>query len=819
MITRKKVWSLLGLGCLLAIAWLPVWGQPPEPAPRLLKSGTAERLRGGSVMLNYEQVDIKLLARLMAELTGKNIVVDPSVNGQITVISSRKVSSAEAWRIFEVALNRAGFELFDRGGFVQVLPIKDASRLGPVLVNPSNRKKGTIIGVIVLKEADVNQMQNALRPLLSPGGSLFPYPPSKAIVVADQARIVSRIAAAAKELDIAHPSALVSVVFPKYAEAKMLAPMIESLVNRPGLQPLQRVQVKFFEPSNAVVIYGDKNQIAQVKGLPKATRCARIGSRGCGRTEVFRLISLQNATAEDIASILAEMLSEKAALQQQRQQTSAVLRQANAGGAQPAGAANNRGTPQPTANGQPVADNGGGKALPFVSAKVASDPETNSLIFYLSPSEYEEVKQLVAILDAPRKQVLVTAVVAEVSLERVLQTSSAFQVLTDGGLISTFNGGLTEEGLLSFLAGGNFVVGGVGSGNRTINVNGRDVNVPEVFGFAGAQKNNNDFNLISAPRILTEDHKEAEMNVGNVVPFATGARFDNFGQPTITYDYRDVGIKMKVTPHVSQSDSIKLEIEQEVQEVTDFLEQNLGGFGYVVPLISNRNVNTTITVKDGQTLVIGGLISKRTIESMRKIPILGDVPLLKHLFREKRKEEAKTTLFISLTPHIVTQPEMIERIDKPYQDFLQGDRNPRDHQPERRPNEEPFQSPYEGTPKSPTPVKLVPNNNTESGVRIDSLRFLGPLARGRTGQAVVTLINQGKEPMEVVAIGNVREPNGDRKELKAKPVQLSAGQKREVPLPGYAVPQKKGTYEFDVAVWNKDQLVGRLGLPTRVQVK
>ena len=425
-------------------------------------------------------------------------------------------------------------------------------------------------------------------------------------------------------------------------------------MNPPGVPNDQRTVVRAFEPSNAVLIYGSENQIKKVKAM-----LARIDVPEAAPEDVqeprFYVIPLQNASSEDVAAILSEMLSEKADLQQQRLQNNPRLaRQQRGSGGDARGAADAttaETTPDTAATGE---------KQPFVSSVVSADVETNSLIFYVSPGEYTEIAALVEKLDAPRKQVLVTAVVAEVSLGRLLETGASFQALTPGGVLSSFRGGVTEEGLLSFLASGNFVVGAAGTGTRTIDVNGREVQIPELFGFLSAEKQNSDFNLISAPRILTEDHKEAEINVGNVVPFPTGAQFNAFGQPTVTYDYRDVGIKLLVTPHVSQSDTIKLEIEQEIQEVTDFLEQNLGGTGFTVPLISNRDVRTTITVKDGQTLMIGGLISKRTTKTLRKVPILGDIPLIQNLFREMREEEAKTTLFISLTPHIVDVPSEIE---------------------------------------------------------------------------------------------------------------------------------------------------------------
>ncbi len=685
---------------LIAICVLQAWGQPPAPpksSPRLLEGGRAESLRSGRILLNYEDVDIRLMGRLMAELTGRNIVFDQNVQGRLTVLSSREVTPNEAWEIFRVALSRYGFGTVERSGFTQVVPLKDTRTNSKVLVNPRTAPtEGMSMAVLLFKDADVNILQNSIRPLLSEVGVVQPYQPGKALIVADKSEVVARISSVARYLDVAHPGFATSVVFPKYAQAEEVAPTLDQLLNRPGMTNEGRYQIKAFPAANAVLIQGSNEQIKEVKGL-----LARLDVPSAAPEDVqepkFYVYPLQHAQAEDVATILSEMLSEKAALQQQRlQQNPQALRQATA-------SANDAGNPAGAQQPGAPAQNQSGEKLPFVSAKVASDPETNSLVLYVSPSEYKEVVALVQQLDAPRRQILVTAVVAEVTLSEILERGAAFQVLTDGGIISTFNGGLTEEGLLSFLASGQFVAGSVGAGTRTIEVNGRDVEVPELFAFLTGQNTNSDFNLISAPRVMTEDHKEAEINVGNVVPFATGAQFNNFGQPTVTYDYRDVGINLKVTPHVSQSEKIRLELEQEVQEVTDFLEQDIGGFGYIVPLISNRTVKTTVTVKDGQTFLIGGLISKRTTETMRKVPLLGDIPLIQRLFRELRKEEAKTTLFISLTPHIIEQPEDVHRLDEPYQEFLKGDRAPRDHQHEIRETrkKEEFVSPYDRAPSDP----------------------------------------------------------------------------------------------------------------------
>ena len=830
-IYKTTVLTLLLGVCLLMQGALAQPPQPPPPPETLINDQMREILRSGTVTLNYENLDIRLLGRVMAELTGRNIVYDQNVQGRITVVSSEPVGPEQAWQIFRIALEKYGFGVVESNGITQILPLKDIRKYAPVVKNPTTIQSGMSVGVLVFENADVNLMQNALRPLLSDIGEIQPYLPGRAIIVTDRAPMVERIAETARYLDKAHTDSLVSTNFPKYAEATEIAPILEELMNPPGIPNDQRTVVRAFEPSNAVLIYGNENQIKKVKAM-----LARVDVPEAAPEDVqeprFYVIPLQNASAEDVAAILSEMLSEKADLQQQRLQNNPRLARQQRGN-NPDG---NRGAADASTAETTPDTAATGEKQPFVSSVVSADVETNSLIFYVSPGEYTEIAALVEKLDAPRKQVLVTAVVAEVSLGRLLETGASFQALTPGGLLSTFRGGVTEEGLLSFLASGNFVIGAAGTGTRTIDVNGREVEVPELFGFISAEKQNSDFNLISAPRILTEDHKEAEINVGNVVPFPTGAQFNAFGQPTVTYDYRDVGIKLLVTPHVSQSDTIKLEIEQEIQEVTDFLEQNLGGTGFTVPLISNRDVRTTITVRDGQTLMIGGLISKRTTKTLRKVPILGDIPLIQNLFRELREEEAKTTLFISLTPHIVDVPSEIERIDRPYREFLEGDRTPSDHQVEKRPDREAFTSPYtkEGgldLTEAPAPkaIRKSDGDNVrvlkvdappeQKGVFLSDLKFTRPPRKGGQARPSVRLTNSESASKELVIIGTVTRPDGSKRELRADAVVLKPGDAREVLLPPVSFKSGAGVYELDLAVWEGDTVRSRLTAPEKIDLK
>lgn len=814
----KIAFLCLGLSLSLGLTG-PAVAQPrgpqgvPAPSGQLITPEMAEQLRSGRILMNYDGLDIKDMAKIMSVLTGQNIVVDDRVQGKITVISSREVTPAEAWDLFKSALRRYGFDVVDRGSYVQVLPSADKRKIAPVLNNPRRVQAGEepVLALLILKQANPDTLQNVVRPLLSETGFMSAYVPGKALVIADRADIVARIASLARHMDTASPRSHQSILFPQYAEAEKIVPVLQQLYMKSGTD----LVIQAFPPANAILIQGQAEQIQQIKKLMARLDIPTAAPDVIEKPRFF-VYALQNAKAEDVAKILSEMLQErKTQTEQQNQQNPTA-------GSTPAPTS----IPSPGAAGQPDVNQpypqystnatGAAEAVrsrTFVSAKVAADAETNSLVLYISPSEYDDLVPVISRLDLARKQVLVTCVVAEVSLGRILTQKANFQVLTPGGVITAFQGGVTEEGLLSFLASGNFLLGAVASGTRTINVGGRDVDVPEAFGLFSALRENSDFNLISAPRVLTQDHKEAEINVGQVVPFATGARFDTFGQPLVTYDYREVGIQLKVTPNISQSTKVRLEIKQKIQEVTDFLQQNLGGFGYVVPIISNRNVNTTLTLDDGETLMIGGLISKKTVETMKKVPLLGDIPVIGRLFQDTRKEEDKTTLFISITPHIVEDGGDLSDVDQPYKKYLTGNQEPGEQQTEPQPTHKP--DPYDPyvTPDAPRV------SNRGAGIYLSEMRFDSPIQLGGVGLPVISVQNARGTDTNIKLVGYLTFPDGRSTRLEEFSLALPAGESADISLPALRFPEQAGLYEYDVRAYVGDEMVARLPVPRQLRLE
>lgn len=805
--------AALGVALLLpwSVARAEAPAQPPAPDGPLMNSRITEALRRGSLLLNFENIDIRVLARMMAELTGRNLVVDDRVQGKVTVLSSREVTPGEAWDIFKTALQRYGFSVLDRGEYIQILPALEARRTSRVLPPGAAAGQGEdlVMAILILRQANPETIQNAVRPLISDAGLLLPYKEGKALVVAERAAVVSRIAEVVRTLDRLQPTAHTSVVFPKHAEAEKLVPVLQQM-----FQGNQEVKILAFAPANAVVILGSAQQILDSKRLLERLD---VPSAAPAKIEPpkFFVYNLQFAKAEDVAKILSEMLAEKqrAAEEQAKENPATRVRPTpeNKPPAEQDQTPGNRLAEAPNATGEVAKP----RTVGFISSKVSADPETNSLVLFVSPSQYDDLRPVIARLDLERQQVQISAVVAEVSLKRVRDVGVNWQALTSGGVVGSFRGGLTEEGLLSYMAGGNFVVGAVGPNTKTIRVNGQDIQVPEFFAFLSALQDDSDFNLISAPRVLTQDNKEALMNVGQVVPFATGGRLDAFGSPMVTFDYREVGIKLEVTPHISQAGKIRMDVNQEIQEVTDFLKQEMSGVSFSAPIVSNRNVKTTVTVGNGETLLIGGLISKRTVQAVKGVPILKDLPLLGGLFRQQSTDEQKTTVFISITPQIVPAGEDLQRLDKPFEPYVNEEGNSGDQQSEDRETRIPGGStPTPSTSTAPLPAATRP----AAAVSLQDFRISKDVGPGRVSRPSVLLRNQEQRPLELILEGTVQQPDGKTAQLEALPVTLGIGEERRIQLPHFAFPNLGGVYHFDLVARLEGEVVARLPNPWQLEL-
>lgn len=609
-------------------------GKDKYKSPVEIEKNISTALKSGKILLNFEDVDVKVLAKIISEITGKNIIVDDRIQGKITIVSATEVTPAQAWKIFVSAVQTKGFSVVDKGNYVKILPEATSKTERMKLEGETTdiTSEDIVVAVIILKNADAEKLKNSLTSLISPNGSISAYEPTNSIVISDLASNVKRLMAIIKNLDIMSKRLELRVYNPKNVSVE---PLVLSIQRTLGILDDRaaagaNLKISAYKPTNSILVYGTKQQILQVEKILRTLDKVQPEME-----QKFKIYYLENGTAEDIAKTLSEMLSEKSKVD--------------------------------------VAEQKGASSAELIAKKVSADKATNALILYVTDAEYDSLLPLIAKLDAPRKQILVSAVVAEVSLRKLMDIGVRWQALYKKGAVG-FMGGLSQQDVYATLASGSFILGAMGQGSTTISSESGGVittnTYPNVFVLLSLLETDSDFNILAAPRLVTADHLEASMNVGSVQPYASGVKFDSNQNPIITYDYKDIGLSLKVTPHISQSQKVRLDINQKIQEITDYLRPTVGQVQYVVPITSQREFKTNVTVEDNQTVIVGGLVSKKMIDVVNKLPILGDIPIIGRAFQNKKTDNEKITLFVFITPHIINNKEDYSEYTKRYQDFL-----------------------------------------------------------------------------------------------------------------------------------------------------
>ncbi|MCD6434070.1 MAG: hypothetical protein J7L14_00480 [Candidatus Diapherotrites archaeon] len=278
--------------------------------------------------------------------------------------------------------------------------------------------------------------------------------------------------------------------------------------------------------------------------------------------------------------------------------------------------------------------------------RVVASKETNSIIVISAPGDYQKIERIIKKLDVKRQQVLVEALILEITLNNDQTLGFDWNALIKtgkgvNGLLSS-NTGLMQQ---SIQTGGLYGLT-IGLLNGTI---------PSVYAILNANRDNTNFKILSTPEIVTLDNQEANITIGEQVPFLTSSRVDENNNVISTYDYKDIGIVLKLTPHVNENGFITMDINQQVKKLvegTSVLEN---------PSVYNREITSKITVKNERTIVIGGLIRDDNVEVEQKVPVLGDIPILGLFFRKKTKNRVRTNLLIFITPHIITnESDMIK---------------------------------------------------------------------------------------------------------------------------------------------------------------
>ena len=569
-----------------------------------------------SVTLNLNNADIHAFISAVSELTGKNFVIDPRVKGQVTVVSAAPTDPEALYEVFLSVLKVNGFAAVPSGKVIKIVPDLNARQEGEGAVVNSSPARSEQIMTAVIPTTYVNaaELVPVLRPLLPQEAHLAATARADALVVADSAANVNRIMRIVRELDRDNAD-LIEVITLKYAEAVPLVTTLQQLLaaapsGTPGMAP----PIAADERSNSVLIGGPPAEKLRIRALIRD-----LDVPGSTNVEKIEVIYLRYATAKDLVPVLQ-----------------AIGDRAKSPGARKSGQG---GVNMPVIS---MVAGGGG------NFQVQADEATNAIIVQAEPDLMLQVREVVAKLDIRRAQVLVEGIIAEVSNNKADElgvqwttsvprdgffAGSSLPGVGAGPITDPFNAQSTPS-LLTGLTLGYFSAGDL----RTL-----------IRALSGDQYTN----VLSTPTLMTLDNAEAEIVVGQNVPFITGSFTNNAttpDNPFQTIERQDVGILLKVKPQINDGDTLTLEIEQEVSSV----DRATNG----ADLITNkRAIKTSVLVDDKQVIVLGGLISDELRENETKIPLLGDIPLIGRLFSNTNSNFIKTNLMVFLRPTIIRDRE------------------------------------------------------------------------------------------------------------------------------------------------------------------
>jgi general secretion pathway protein D len=592
----------------------------PDPAASAALNGAPAP--GATHTLNLKAADIGVLIETVSQITGKSFIVDPRVEGRVTVISTSPQTAAEIYETFVSVLRVHGYATVASGEMIKIVPDAIAMQDGSV-GNGGGGPDALVTRVVELRHVAAADMAQLLRPLAPQQATLSPHASSNSLLITDRAGNVERLVGLIRRIDTGSDAA-VEVIALQHASAAEVARTLASLEGPGAAGAAAPVKMVADDRTNSILLSGDPGQRLRMRSLVAHLDTPLDGG------ENTQVIYVRYAKAADLLPILDSV--------------AATL----------TGAA-------PPAEGQ---------AAGARVATIQTHEETNALIVTSSPAVFRELSAVVRQLDVRRAQVLVEAVIAEVSDDLADEIGVQWQSTSydggpnDTGVIGGTNfpgaggaggivGALTNP--LGAVAGGGLSLGYVGGRISIPGPDGEEITVFQIGALVKALRGDGRANVLSNPSVVTLDHTEAEFKVVQEVPFLTGQYTNtstNGGanQPTNpfqTVERKDVGLILTVTPHINEGDSVRLDLRQEVSSIA-------AGVAGAVDLITNkRELTTSVLVPDGGMLVLGGLTQQETGQSTQGVPGLSRVPLLGNLFKTRRATATKRNLMVFLRPVIM----------------------------------------------------------------------------------------------------------------------------------------------------------------------
>jgi general secretion pathway protein D len=609
-------------------------GAPPGAGDAVAQEPKGERY----ITIDFDNVDINLFIKYISELTGRNFIVDPNVRGNVTIISPTRISETDAYQVFESVLEIHGFTTVEAGSVIKIIPSVEArsksiDTLRPG--DPADPEDRVVTQLVPLRYTTPLEMQKILQPLVSKTSVLLAHTPSGMLIITDTMSNIRRLLEIIAELDVEYTRDEIAVLPLEYANAENLATILNTIFQKSAgggkeeaVVVTSAVKVVPYERINLLIVLAEPADAARVRRLVE--QLDTEARRGEGNIHV---IYLQNARAAELAKVLSGLPQEEQK-EGEEGKTPAISKEVN----------------------------------------IMPDEETNSLIITASRSEFGVLEEVIGKLDIPRRMVYLEALIMEVDADRTFDVGVqwlAGGIFSDetGKLVTGFSGepayaniaGITDPDSPSLPTG--FTLGVLKEGIKI-----GDITFPNIAAVLRAYQGDSDINIISTPQILTTDNKKAEIVVGQNVPYITSQNTTSSQQDYTQYEYRDVATRLSITPQISQGETLRLEIATEVTRLKQGSSED-----QFRPTTFKRTADTTVIVRDRETIVIGGIIGQDTTNSEFKIPLLGDIPVVGWLFKTHSTTDTKVNMFIFITPHIIKNPADIAGVTLQREDRLSTD--------------------------------------------------------------------------------------------------------------------------------------------------
>jgi len=594
------------------------------------------------VTIDFDNVDIQVFIKFVSELTGKNFIIDEKVRGKVTVISPRKIAVDEVYKVFESILEIYGFTTVQAGEVIKVIPSQDARgqnlelRLKKEAITPEDK---LVTQILSLQYASPDEMKKVLDPLISKTSIILAYAPTGMLIITDVLSNIQRLQNIVTALDVEGVSEQISFIPLQAASATEIAKSLVAVFppqQRPGIAPIRIVPD---DRTNSIILLANEINTTHVKKL------IGLMDRDIPRSgAILHVYRLQNGNAEDMAKVLMNI-------------------------------------PKETKDAKPPAAAAAAVKTAILSrdVNILADKATNTLIITADRDDYKILEDVIQKLDLPRPMVYIEALIMEVSVNKAFNIGVEWRGLREigntdvkrvlgPGSTALGMGGFTGQSIIpqvNPLTGAVTMPSGLSLGVIGAGIKIGDLFFPNIGAVLQAYQKDSDVSILSTPQLLTLNNEDAEINVGKNVPYITRSDTSatvpgqTFGQ---SYEYKDVGIVLKITPNINEEQFVRLKIDQQVTKLT--------GEQTSTPTTLKRTAKTTVVVKDNETVVIGGLIDDTTSIDTVQVPCLGDIPILGWAFKTRGSGRDKSNLFVFITPHIIRNQEEAAAIYKKKMDDI-----------------------------------------------------------------------------------------------------------------------------------------------------